>query len=142
VADAVQLAPKAEIVLRADAPALATIVEVDPGRLHQLVMVLLDNALRYSPECGEVEVGVRCAERQVSVAVCDRGIGIPAQDLPVIFDRFVRGSNALPGGTGLGLPVAKAIAEAHGGTLVIASKENIGTRVTLTLDIADTGDHA
>lgn len=142
VADAGQLAPKAEIVLRADAPALATIVEVDPGRLHQLVMVLLDNALRYSPECGEVEVGVRCAERQVSVTVCDRGIGIPAQDLPVIFDRFVRGSNALPGGTGLGLPVAKAIAEAHGGTLVIASKENIGTRVTLTLDIADTGDHA
>jgi signal transduction histidine kinase len=144
VADAGQLAAGAVIVLRGEPAALDAVVEVDPGRLHQLIMVLLDNALRYSRDDAEVEVevGMHRRDARLSITVRDRGIGIPAQDLPVIFDRFVRGSNALPGGTGLGLPVAKAIAEAHGGTLAIESVENAGTCVTLTLDIAENGGAA
>lgn len=135
VADARQLAPNTVIALSGDTAALAAQVEADPGRLHQLLMVLLDNALRYSPKPGPIRVEATCAGPTVTVSVRDSGIGIPEEDLPHIFDRFVRGSNALPGGTGLGLPVAKAIAEAHGGTLDIDSREGAGTCVALTLPV-------
>ena len=133
LADARQLAPDADITLGGDAKALSTHVEADAGRLHQLLMVLLDNALRYSPDARTIRVEARRSGSLVRICVRDHGIGIPAQDLPHVFDRFVRGSNALPGGTGLGLPVAKAIAEAHGGTLDIESQDGNGTSVTLTL---------
>lgn len=137
VADARQLAPNAAIALSRDAAAFSAQIEADPGRLHQLLMVLLDNALRYSPEPGPIRVEVARTGQCVTVSVRDSGIGIPEEDLPHIFDRFVRGSNALPGGTGLGLPVAKAIAEAHGGTLEIDSREGDGTCVSLTLPVLD-----
>jgi signal transduction histidine kinase len=135
VSDAAQLAPDARVTLSGDAPALSALVTVDRARLHQLMMVLLDNALRYSPEGGTIAVEAHQSGSTVTVAVADSGIGIPSEELPHIFDRFVRGSNALPGGTGLGLPVAKAIAEAHGGRLTIESRENEGTSVTLTLPL-------
>ncbi|SIO54650.1 HAMP domain-containing protein [Rhodovulum sp. ES.010] len=134
-----QLAPAPTITLQGEADALATPIEVDRGRLHQLLMVLLDNALRYSPEGGTISIETERVGPQVTVAVRDSGIGIPRADLPHVFDRFVRGSNALPGGTGLGLPVAKAIAEAHGGQLTIDSREGRGTCVTLTLPITEEG---
>ncbi|WP_179378768.1 sensor histidine kinase [Jannaschia marina] len=133
VTDARQLAEGVEIGLVADAAAKGTEIEVDPGRVHQLLMVLLDNAIRYSPDRETITVEARRAAGSVEIDVRDRGIGIPAADLPHVLDRFVRGSNALPGGTGLGLPVAQAIAQAHGGALSIASGEGNGTTVTLTL---------
>ena len=102
-------------------------------------MVLLDNALRYSPGGSPITVEARRAGAEVTVAIRDGGIGIPAADLPHVFDRFVRGSNALPGGTGLGLPVARAIAEAHGGRLSIDSSEGQGTCVTLILPASTEG---
>ena len=137
--DARQLAPNAAIEQDGDAAALDIEIEADPGRLHQLLMVLLDNALRYSPDGGAVRVETRRSGATATIRVRDAGIGIPAADLPHIFDRFVRGSNALPGGTGLGLPVAKAIAEAHGGSLHIESREGDGTSVTLTLPVREEG---
>lgn len=139
VGDARQLAPNAQIELTDDEAALQSQVEADPGRLHQLLMVLLDNALRYSPGPGQIRVQAARIGKTVTVSVRDNGIGIPADDLPNIFDRFVRGSNALPGGTGLGLPVAKAIAEAHGGSLDIDSHEGEGTCVVLTLPLYGEG---
>lgn len=137
VADAARLASDGAVTLAADATARATELDVDPSRIHQLLMVLLDNALRYSPDGGTVRVEARRTKDGLSVAVHDDGIGIPADEAPHVFDRFVRGSNALPGGTGLGLPVAKAIATAHGGTLTLESREGQGTTVTLTLPLAD-----
>lgn len=139
IADARQLDPKTAIDLNGDRFALSSEVRADPGRLHQMLMVLLDNALRYSPEGCPITVEVQRTGTEVTVSVRDGGIGIPADDLPHIFDRFVRGSNALPGGTGLGLPVAKAIAEAHGGTLTMDSIEGEGTSVTLTLLVSEEG---
>ncbi len=139
LADARQLAPNAVIDMAGDKAALDAQVEADPGRLHQLLMVLMDNALRYSPGDAPIRVDAGRAGDAVRVSVRDSGIGIPAEDLPHIFDRFVRGSNALPGGTGLGLPVAKAIAEAHGGSLDIDSREGEGTCVALTLPISEKG---
>ncbi len=139
IADARQLAPKAAIELAGSNAALQGHVKGDPGRLHQLLMVLLDNALRYSPDAHPIRVDVERRGNEVTVSVRDNGIGIPAEDLPHIFDRFVRGSNALPGGTGLGLPVARAIAEAHGGRLDIESVEGQGTCVALTLPVSEEG---
>jgi signal transduction histidine kinase len=136
VADAGRLAPHARIGLIAADAVLATEVEADPSRIHQLLMVLLDNALRYSPEGGALRVEAGRTAGAVSITVQDEGIGIPEAEVAQVFDRFVRGSNALPGGTGLGLPVAKAIAEAHGGALAIESREGAGTAVTLTLPAA------
>lgn len=135
VADADLMTRDGTVVLEADADALQTRVTVDAGRVHQLLMVLLDNALRYSPESEAVRVNAALGVGSVGITVRDAGIGIPDDEVPLVFDRFVRGSNALPGGTGLGLPVAKAIAEAHGGALTIASKQGEGTAVTLTLPI-------
>ena len=139
VAVAGQLGPNRNISIDSAPEAMATSIKVDRGRLHQLLMVLLDNALRYSPAGGPVTVAAQRAGAEVSIAVRDRGIGIPAADLSQVFDRFVRGSNALPGGTGLGLPVARAIAEAHGGRLDIDSREGHGTCVTLTLPVTPEG---
>lgn len=135
IADAAQLAPDAQIALEGAAEALDVEVTVDRARLHQVLMVLLDNALRYSPDGGTITVSAQANGDTATITVSDSGIGIPTDELPHIFDRFVRGSNALPGGTGLGLPVAKAIAEAHGGELTIASRQNEGTSVTLTLPL-------
>lgn len=140
ISDATQLATDARILLDGDETTLATRIHVDPGRIHQLLMVLFDNALRYSPDNPEIRVNAHTATDGINVSVQDCGIGIPSDELPHIFDRFVRGSNAIPGGTGLGLPVAKAIATAHGGTLSIASHEGEGTTVTLLLPALSTGD--
>lgn len=140
IGDASQLAKDARILLDGDETALATRIHVDPGRIHQLLMVLFDNALRYSVDNPEIRVNVLTATDGINISVQDCGIGIPADELPHIFDRFVRGSNAIPGGTGLGLPVAKAIAKAHGGTLSIASRQGHGTTVTLLLPAHSTGE--
>ncbi|MEM1352290.1 MAG: ATP-binding protein [Pseudomonadota bacterium] len=137
LADAGQLAPDKVLVLTGDDAALSAQVNADPGRLHQLMMVLLDNAQRYSPPGSEVRVETAVIGSDVHISVRDQGIGIPAEDLPHVFDRYVRGSNALPGGTGLGLPVAKAIAEAHDAQLTVESTSDAGTCVTLTLAIAN-----
>jgi signal transduction histidine kinase len=137
VQDARTLAREQGVEIELEIAAARVVVEADPGRLRQLVMVLLDNAVRYSPKGGAVRVRAVPTPQGVAVQVDDEGIGIPDADLPHIFDRFVRGSNALPGGSGLGLPVAKAIAEAHGGTLTLESSEGKGVRATLILPRAN-----
>jgi signal transduction histidine kinase len=137
--DAEQLGACVPLRLDADSETRATELDVDPGRIHQLLMVLLDNAARYSRKGGRVELAAERAPASIEIAVRDGGIGIPAAELPDIFDRFVRGSNAISGGTGLGLPVAKAIAEAHGGALTVESREGEGTTVTLSLPRGGTG---
>ena len=108
----------------------------DPARLRQLFLVLLDNAVRYSQSKGAVEVGIGRSNGEVTVSVSDSGIGIPPDELDGIFERFRRGGNAAEmneEGLGLGLPVAKAIVEAHKGTIEMKSKVGEGTTVLVTL---------
>lgn len=133
VHDARTLARDQGVEIELEIGAAAVVIEADPGRLRQLLMVLLDNAVRYSRKGGAVRVRSLTTPQGVAVKVDDEGTGIPEDELPHIFERFVRGSNALPGGSGLGLPVAKAIAEAHGGTLTLESSEGKGVRATLIL---------
>jgi signal transduction histidine kinase len=93
----------------------------DPARLRQLVMILVDNAIKHSPAGGEVRITVRSADGRATLSVADQGPGIRAADLPHVFDRFWRAPGAPSGGTGLGLSIAKWIAERHDGSVVAES---------------------
>ncbi len=111
-------------------------VRGDPARLRQLFMVLLDNAVRYSKTKGKVEVDIERAGDELRVSVSDRGIGIAPEELEGVFERFRRGGNANTHneeGLGLGLPVAKAIVEAHKGRIEMDSRLGEGTTVTVAL---------
>jgi signal transduction histidine kinase len=98
-------------------------VDGDPERLRQLVMILVDNAVRHSPRGGEVGVTVRAAGPIVSVEVADQGPGVRPEDMPHVFDRFWRAAGAPSGGTGLGLAIGKWIVDRHGGRIGVADAE-------------------
>jgi two-component system, OmpR family, sensor histidine kinase MprB len=108
-----------------------SVVRGVPSTIERAVANLLDNAAKWSPPGGNVEVGVQGAE----VIVRDHGPGIDEQDLPYVFDRFYRASSArgLPG-SGLGLAIVRQVAEAHGGGVVAERAEGGGTRVVLRLN--------
>jgi two-component system, OmpR family, sensor histidine kinase BaeS len=109
-------------------------VLADPRWLHQLVTNLLTNALKYSPGGGRAIIEVRPAETDAVLRVTDFGIGIPAADMPHIFDRFWRGKQAAQtSGSGIGLAIAAELAAAHGGRLTASSEPGEGTEMTLTL---------
>lgn len=95
------------------------VAEVDPVRVREIVVNLVSNALRYTPSGGRVEVLVRTDGDADVLEVRDTGSGIPAQDLPRVFDRFQR--HADTGGTGLGLAIVRDLVAAHGGTVTAAS---------------------
>ena len=111
-------------------------VNGDPGRLRELVSVLLDNAVKYADAGGRVEVALRREHRKAIIEVSDNGPGIPRDALPHVFDRFYRVDEARSresGGTGLGLAIARHIVGAHGGTINIESSAGAGTKVTVEL---------
>lgn len=111
----------------------------DEDRLKQLLLILVDNALKYTPAGGRVTLGLRRRGSSAEVVVADTGIGIPAADLPHVFDRFYRADPARsrdPGGTGLGLSIARWIAQQHGGEIVLESAEGRGTRAVVRLPLA------
>jgi signal transduction histidine kinase len=113
-----------------------TAISGDPARLRQLVMILVDNAIRHSPAGGEVRIGVRSADGTARLTVADQGAGIRPADLPHLFDRFWRASGAPAGGTGLGLSIAKWIAEQHAGSIAASSPEGGGARFEVQLPSA------
>jgi signal transduction histidine kinase len=113
-------------------------IEGDPARLKQVVVNLLDNAVKYCPEGGHVTLETRRLNGQAVLEITDDGPGIPEAALPRIFDRFVRvnGTRASQGGAGLGLSIVRLICAAHGGTIVIGNQAAGGCRVTVTLPLA------
>jgi signal transduction histidine kinase len=127
-------------------PEQPCMVNADPARLRQLVQVLLDNALRYTPPGGRVDVEVKPAALPSGVlgfelSVTDTGIGLVEAERPLLFDRHFRGSNARqfrPDGVGLGLPIAQTIAQAHGAQLVLHSRPDGGTQAVLLIAQAET----
>jgi heavy metal sensor kinase len=107
----------------------------DEGRLRQVFINLVDNALKYTREGGTVTVQVGQRNRSATVAVVDTGIGIPPEHLPHVFDRFYRVDRArtrAEGGTGLGLSIAQSIVKAHGGSIEITSSPGQGTVCAVT----------
>lgn len=110
----------------------------DEERLHQLLVILLDNALKYTNEGGEIFVSCKREGQRVAVMVKDTGIGIPKEDIPFLFDRFFRVDkmrSRVTEGTGLGLSIAKWIVDAHHGKIQVSSEEGVGTSFLVTLPL-------
>ncbi|MFP5355748.1 MAG: sensor histidine kinase [Gemmatimonadota bacterium] len=119
-------------------PITPCVVTGDRDRLTQLILILLDNALRYTPAGGLVRASLMRERDGVVIQVEDTGIGISAGDLPHVFDRFFRADPARsrdPGGTGLGLPIARWIARQHGGDVEITSALGRGTIARVRLPV-------
>jgi two-component system sensor histidine kinase CiaH len=108
----------------------------DPARLRQLVMILVDNAIRHSPADGRVAVQVRADGRGAALVVEDDGPGIRPEDLPHVFERFYRAQGAPGGGTGLGLAIASWIVNRHGGQIEVANRTEGGARFVVHLPAA------
>jgi PAS domain S-box-containing protein len=110
----------------------------DGVRLAQVVDVLLSNAVKFTPEGGRIAVTATPRDRLWRIEVSDTGIGVPADEQDALFERFYRASNArasrIPG-SGLGLPVARAIVELHGGSILVRSRQGSGTTVSVTLPV-------
>ncbi|KIP20923.1 Sensor histidine kinase YycG [Anoxybacillus ayderensis] len=111
-------------------------VHIDQQRFEQVMMNLLDNALKYSHQGSTVSIDVKTEKKNVILIISDEGIGIPEKDLPHIFERFYRvdkSRSRTGGGTGLGLAIAKEIVEAHGGSIHAISQFGKGTSMIITL---------
>jgi signal transduction histidine kinase len=114
-------------------------VRGDPDLLRQLVMILLDNAVKFSPDGAQVVVAARRQNREAQFTVEDHGPGIDPEILPHVFDRFYRGDRARSRatGAGLGLSIANWIAEVHGATITIDTQPAKGTRLTVTFPLEE-----
>ena len=108
-------------------------IQGDPARLRQLVMILVDNAVRHSPRGGEVTVQVRDTGSLAAIEVRDQGPGVREEDMPHVFDRFWRAPGAPSGGTGLGLAIAKWIVDRHGGRIGVANRPEGGAAFRVEL---------
>jgi signal transduction histidine kinase len=129
-----------ELTLTVDAGLDTPRVRIDPDRIEQVLLNLLDNAIKYSRPGTDVVVKISSGpDRSVLVHVKDEGIGVPAEDLRYIGQRFYRADKArsrAEGGSGLGLAIARALVEAHGGRLWLESQEGQGTQVSFSLPSA------
>jgi heavy metal sensor kinase len=123
------------ITLTCDA-ADAVMVKGDAGWLERLLLILLDNAIKFTPEGGRISVTFSCAKGLAGISVTDTGMGIAPDALPHLFERFYRANPARLGqtqGAGLGLALAKWIAERHSGTIEVKSRPGEGSTFTLSL---------
>ena len=139
VQDASTLARDRNLRISLDCSMPGPVVRADPRRLKQALVVVLENATHYADPETEIEVEVRAnGARHAEIRVRDRGVGIEQEEVPHLFDRFYRGSNAVEraGGSGLGLSIARWIVEKHDGAIDLASTPGHGTEVRLSLPLA------
>jgi signal transduction histidine kinase len=140
------LVGRAMVLARERGATLATdiraegLLHADPNRLEQAVLILVDNAIKYGPPGGTVTLHSAVTQAgELRITVEDEGPGIPREDLPRVFERFYRVDKARSrrmGGSGLGLPIAKTIVEAHGGHITAESRAGHGTRISIHLPLA------
>ena len=126
---------RVDSVVGADVPAAIA----DPERVHQVLFNLLDNAVRFTPAGGSVTVSALQHDGSVQVRVADTGVGIPAEHLPRVFERFYRVDSARSrddGGTGIGLAIARSVIEAHGGRIWAESRPGEGSVFAFELPAA------
>ncbi|HLB24846.1 MAG TPA: ATP-binding protein [Nitrospirota bacterium] len=119
------------------------VVQMDETQMMRAVANIIDNALKYTPEGGEVSVSAKNFRDYVTVSVTDTGPGISKKDMPHIFERYYRsrdGRNA-PKGTGLGLSIVKAVVESHGGKVDVASEEGKGSTFTIRLPLSRSSEN-
>jgi signal transduction histidine kinase/DNA-binding response OmpR family regulator len=121
--------------LNVSVPAELPMIQGNPLRLRQMITNLVGNAIKYTPDHGQINIALWPEEDLVVFQVSDNGIGIPAEDQPYVFDKFFRSERAVNDfeGTGLGLSIVKGIVEQHSGRIWLESKENEGTKFTVVL---------
>jgi signal transduction histidine kinase len=127
-----------EIVVEPE-PANWPSVDGDPAKLKQVLVNLIDNAIKFTPAGGRIRVSGEGDQAWLRIRIGDTGIGMRPQDIPLVVQPFYRVNSAYDAtrqGAGLGLPFAKAVVELHGGTLGIESRPGAGTTVTVTLPAA------
>ena len=133
-------AEESNIKLTLNAPENLPSISVDTNRMTQVLNNLVSNALRYTQQ-GEIELSARSNPKQVYLSVRDTGTGIAPADMPYVFDRFYRADKSRQRDTndgdssGLGLAIAKAIVEAHGGTISVQSEIDHGTTFTIAIPL-------
>lgn len=113
------------------------VVEADMNKIKRVITNLISNAVKYTPDGGNVWVVTGVDGRYAVVSVKDNGYGIPEDELPFIFDRYsrVKGHRSLAVGTGLGLAVVKSLVEAHGGNILVESEVDVGSTFSVNLPI-------
>jgi len=118
-----------------DFPDSFPVILADDDRMSQVISNLISNAIKYSPQGGNIRITAQVLSKQVVICVHDQGPGIAPEDLPHVFDRFYRASNAsrTTKGAGLGLYLARAVIEAHGGRIWVDPKPGDGARVCFSL---------
>ena len=130
-------AAAAGVKMGIDLPPDLPYVMAETGKLDQILTNLLENALRFTPEGGRVDVSASTGRRWVKLTVSDTGIGIPSEHLPHVFERFYKVDRSRrDGGAGLGLAIAKHLVQAHGGDISVSSTEGQGSSFDLTLQRA------
>jgi signal transduction histidine kinase len=144
VADAVRdgtvLAQGKRIAVTEKLPGQPIWVNADAQRLRQAVLIAIDNAVKYSNSESAVEVSLTIRNGRAAITVLDHGAGVPPEELPYVFERFYRirsGAKRRPDGSGLGLPIAKWIAEKHDGTISLSSIPGESTELTIELPRLD-----
>ncbi len=134
-----RLRPQAEragLRLEVTLPAEQLLILADAERVHQILINLLHNAIKFTPTGGTLTVAAHIVGNEVTIAVQDTGVGIAAEDLPRIFERFYKGDRARASeGTGLGLAIAKHLVQAHGGRIWAESRQGVGSKFTFTLPV-------
>jgi two-component system sensor histidine kinase KdpD len=126
----------AEHQVRVTIPDDFPLIHVDGFLLEQVLVNLLENASRYTPEGSEIEIAAQRGDRSVEISVCDNGPGLPAGSESKVFDKFFRGSLVAPDGrrgVGLGLAICRAIVEAHGGKILARNRPQGGAEFTVVL---------
>ncbi len=130
-------AAAAGVKMGTDLPPDLPYVMAEAGKLDQILTNLLENALRFTPEGGRVDVSASACRQWVKLTVSDTGVGIPSERLPHVFERFYKVDRSRrDGGTGLGLAIAKHLVQAHGGDISVSSAEGRGSSFDLTLQRA------
>jgi two-component system phosphate regulon sensor histidine kinase PhoR len=134
---------RAGLELRIEVPSDLPPVRVDRGRIEQVLINLVHNAVKFTPEGGEIVVSAELVDGMLQVSVRDTGVGVTAEELPRIFERFYKSDPARRSpGSGLGLAIAKHIVQAHGGTIWAESTPDAGTTVSFTMPLARPRDIA
>lgn len=117
--------------LRLELPAELPVLQLDPLRLREVLLNLLANADRHTPPDGTIAIRAEAGRHEVTLLITDTGAGIPAEELPRVFDRFHKGEGSR--GSGLGLAISRDLVRAHGGRIGVASEVGVGTTVTVVL---------
>ncbi|MCA1042230.1 cell wall metabolism sensor histidine kinase WalK [Bacillus infantis] len=136
IIDRFDFSKEQNVTFQRNLPEHAAFVEIDEDKLTQVVDNIISNALKYSPEGGQVSFDIVEQEEQLLIRISDQGVGIPKDNLDKVFERFYRVDKARTrklGGTGLGLAIAKEVVEAHDGKIWAESTEGKGTTISFTL---------